>query len=234
MRIVLLILLLTLQAAAQNPNKNLQRDGLENLKRNEEYRRSKAYRNSPLGKIEAKTSKQTSDSLKKWKKDDKALRESIQNMPEPRYPGQPNQEPRKEILRTAAPTRSPLHSAAAQGNFDKVRELVEGGANATEADSAGDTALHLAAAKGDWRSVEYLLGKGADSALRNALGETPLHRAAKVGALEVAEALLKSGSPVNVKDNRGNTPLDLARKCTQGSARQLQATLEKSLSHGIE
>jgi ankyrin repeat protein len=44
--------------------------------------------------------------------------------------------------------------------------------------------------------------------------------------LEVGEALLKSGSPVDVKDSRGNTPLDLARKCTQGSSRQLQAKLE--------
>jgi len=230
MRIAVLVLLLTLQASAQNPNKNVQRDSLENLKRNEEYLKSKEYRNSPFGKIEAKTA----DGLKQWKKDDKALRESIQNMPEPRYPGQPNQEPRKEILRTAAPTRTPLHSAAAQGNYDKVRELVEEGANFSEADSAGDTALHLAAAKGDWQSVEYLLGKGADSTVRNALGETPLHKAARVGALEVAEALIKRGSPVNVKDHRGNTPLDLARKCTQGSTRQLQDTLEKALSAGLE
>ena len=60
---------------------------------------------------------------------------------------------------------SPLHLAAKHGKFDRVKELIEEGANINAKDNAGWTPLHEAAQYSGVRGqevLEYLVAKGAD------------------------------------------------------------------------
>ncbi|CAK9253993.1 unnamed protein product, partial [Sphagnum jensenii] len=45
---------------------------------------------------------------------------------------------------------TPLHRAAANGEWDVVKYLAEKGADAKAADKDGDTPLHRAASNGEW------------------------------------------------------------------------------------
>ena len=60
---------------------------------------------------------------------------------------------------------SPLHVAAKHGKFDRVKELIDEGANINAKDNAGWTPLHEAAQYSGVRGqevLEYLVAKGAD------------------------------------------------------------------------
>lgn len=128
------------------------------------------------------------------------------------------------VERAPAAVRNPLQKAAAKGDYASVRALLGEGADPNSLDSAGNSALHLSAAVGDWRSLEALIGNGAQLDLANKTGQTALHLAARSGFLEATELLLKAGAQ-QLKDANGQTPLDLARKSSQGSAREVQAAL---------
>jgi hypothetical protein len=88
----------------------------------------------------------------------------------------------------------PMASAAAQGNIEEVRKLLDRGASP---DSWGidfvSTALTSAAAQGHADVVELLLSKGADPSLRDSKGMTALQHARERGHEEVAALLLKAG-----------------------------------------
>ncbi|KAK7431998.1 hypothetical protein QQZ08_001288 [Neonectria magnoliae] len=56
----------------------------------------------------------------------------------------------------------PLYSAAASGQYDEARRLLERGANASMRTRYGWTALHWAAANGHASVVELLLSYNAD------------------------------------------------------------------------
>lgn len=214
MRIVLLVICLALPVGAQSPNRNLERETGEALKRRDEHWKKIDYKQPPPPKLDTPV----------LKYDVNAKFRTVPGMP-----AQPAGESAGSPARVVPATeRSALQKAAAAGEYEQVRALVEGGADPRQPDGAGDTPLHLAAGRGDWKTVDYLLGVGADGTAANAKGETPLHLAARVGALEVGELLLKAGASPSVKDKAGRTPLELARKCTQGSARQLEDTLRKA------
>ena len=113
-----------------------------------------------------------------------------------------------------------LHSAAEQGDLDKVRQLLTEGENINARDSQGNTPLHVAAANGQLGVVEALLEQRPDVNARNGLGRAPLHLAvtakndmdqlAVAAALvQVARTLLDNGSDVGATDNQGTTPLHL-------------------------
>lgn len=75
-----------------------------------------------------------------------------------------------------------LHFAAAQGNLDAVRALVDAGANVATASTAGDTPLHTAASAGAAHVVQLLVAEGgADSCGVNRAQRAPLHLAASNG-----------------------------------------------------
>jgi ankyrin repeat protein len=95
----------------------------------------------------------------------------------------------------------PLHDAATQGDVPQVAKLLDGGANASEPDAAGEPPLLLAALKGHVEVVALLLDRGADINIRNKRGLTALHAAAYAGNLPVVELLLSEGAVVNDSDN---------------------------------
>jgi ankyrin repeat protein len=126
---------------------------------------------------------------------------------------------------------TPLHVAAAAGQEEMAKLLVEKGAEVSAKDNAGDTPLHVAAAAGQEEMAKLLVEKGADVSAKDNVGGTPLYLArnhvdfaellckhlascrqisdaADKGELELAEGLLKADpNLVFGRDDRGRTPL---------------------------
>jgi ankyrin repeat protein len=102
-----------------------------------------------------------------------------------------------------------LLKAASNGEIEKVRSLLNKGANVNAKDKDGVTAMMWASEKGQTEIVNILLSKGAEvNARENNSGMTALMVAAAEGHTAIVEALLAKGADVNAKDyNLGATPL---------------------------
>jgi ankyrin repeat protein len=135
----------------------------------------------------------------------------------------------------------PLLYAAASGDVESMRLLVEHGTPIGDRNKFGATALHFASMKSRLLAAEWLLDKGlkadvsddldstplmgtgsvemmellarrgANPSRKNTVGRTALHVAAEQGRIEAAEWLIKMGVPVGSRDESGNTPLQGAR-----------------------
>ncbi len=94
-----------------------------------------------------------------------------------------------------------LHVAVRSGDADRVKALLDGGANVNERDSLGGTALHDASWAGDLKMAEMLLARGADPNLPHLEGgSTPLHYAVITNHPEVVELLLLKGQKEELVD----------------------------------
>ena len=105
-----------------------------------------------------------------------------------------------------------LHKAAREGDADRVRELLDAGAdvNVRNADKQRlqYTPLHWAAYYGHLEIAEILISRGADLDADDPYYSTPLYLAAEQGYPEVVEFLISKGAKVNVKSSRsGYTPV---------------------------
>ena len=126
----------------------------------------------------------------------------------------------------------PLHLAAAEGNFDEVKRLIEAGtAVDIRATRSRGTPLHFAARDGRYSVVELLVELGADVDAKTEYGNTSLHLAARsrltacanpwrgdaVGLTEahfaVVQLLLDAGASVDPRNREGTTPLQGAATC---------------------
>ncbi|UNQ73406.1 ankyrin repeat domain-containing protein [Infirmifilum sp. NZ] len=107
---------------------------------------------------------------------------------------------------------SELHFAAGIGDLEKIRMLLERGADINARDNIGWTPLHFAAIAGKLDVARLLIEKGADVNARGVFGDTPLHYAAMNGHLDVVKLLVDSGADVDARDEYGRTPWDLARE----------------------
>ncbi|MEM4875102.1 MAG: ankyrin repeat domain-containing protein [Thermofilaceae archaeon] len=109
---------------------------------------------------------------------------------------------------------SELHEAVREGDLQRVKKLLERGANVNAKDDtfASNTPLHYAAMEGYLEVARLLVEKGAYVNARNSYGWTPLHYAAYYGHLEVVRFLLEAGADPTLRNNDGRTPADLARK----------------------
>jgi ankyrin repeat protein len=122
----------------------------------------------------------------------------------------PNQNQRPNVDRAG---RTPLHYAAADGDTNRVRELLASGADSNAADGAGWTPLHFAAQQGAAEVISLLLGAGAVVDSRDSSGNTPLLRAVfeSRGQGEVIRLLRQAGADPYVENKHGSSPLKLAR-----------------------
>jgi ankyrin repeat protein len=108
-----------------------------------------------------------------------------------------------------------LHKAAREGDADRVRELLDAGAdvNVRNADKQRlqYTPLHWAAYYGHLEIAEILISRGADLDAEDSDYSTPLYLAAEEGHPKVVEFLISKGAEVNVKSSWwGYTPLHRA------------------------
>ncbi|KAG9398917.1 hypothetical protein AC1031_014001 [Aphanomyces cochlioides] len=94
-----------------------------------------------------------------------------------------------------------LIQAAASGDLNNVRVLLENGANITFADTSGETALHTASRNGHLDIVKELIARDAPHDLVDKDGMTPLNRASCNGRLAVVKELLAHGASIHVANN---------------------------------
>jgi ankyrin repeat protein len=123
-------------------------------------------------------------------------------------------------------SNSPVADAAREGDRERVRSLLEEGADVNTAHGDGMTALHWAAQKGDLEMAEMLLYAGANVKAATRLGAyTPLLLAARDGHAPMLEALLTAGSDVNTASSTGVTPLMEA--AASGSSEAVTVLLDR-------
>jgi len=144
----------------------------------------------------------------------------------------------------------PLHHAAAGGDVEIARLLVDKGfkVNAGDADyktplawanEHGRTEMAAflatrgavpedrvsraldAAAQGDGATVRRLVDEGLDPNTSQAWGKTLLHYAAGAGDTQTAELLLTKGADLAARNHAGETPLDVAARRNQAEMVQL-------------
>jgi ankyrin repeat protein len=124
--------------------------------------------------------------------------------------------------------RTPLMLAAANGNTEIVKLLLDAGAKIGATDSAGSTALHWAAERGRADVVRQLLAANAPVDLETKRGLTPLMLAAGSGSAEVVEVLLAAGADPKRQDFTGRSALDYAQAKRQPAVtRKLQAAAKR-------
>ena len=121
-----------------------------------------------------------------------------------------------------------LHKAAREGDADRVRKLLDAGADVNVRNANKGrlqyTPLHWAAYYGHLEIAELLISRGADLDAEDPAYSTPLYLAAEEGHPKVVEFLISKGAEVNVKSSwSGYTPLHraawgpVARRFGQGA-----------------
>jgi ankyrin repeat protein len=112
--------------------------------------------------------------------------------------------------------------AAAQGDVDELKLLIEHGADVNaKRPQEGSTVLMIACKQGNVRLVDLLLKKGADVNSANVNGWTALMAAAADGHTEIVRLLLAHGADVNAKHAYGWTALKLASQKNHEPVRKL-------------
>ncbi|KAL6892130.1 hypothetical protein GGI43DRAFT_196890 [Trichoderma evansii] len=128
--------------------------------------------------------------------------ENLRNMPSPR-----------SELRNADDSivtlsgKTALQRAAAEGNVEEVRQLLEEGAGVNARDKDGWTPLLAASEHGHAKVARILIEKGADLEAKAKMGMTPLLMASTAGCFELVQLLLTKGAAVEAEDAEGLTPL---------------------------
>jgi len=114
-------------------------------------------------------------------------------------------------LNVLEPSRAstPLITAAALGNTEAAKLLIEAGAELNYKNVDGSTALITSVVFGTTDVARLLIDSGADLNITNNLGSTALHTGAFFGRTEIAKALLDKNADKTIKNNAGQTPYDM-------------------------
>lgn len=111
-----------------------------------------------------------------------------------------------------------IHTAAKNGNLDKVRELISSNPQLlNEKDNKGNTPLHSAVSKGRNDVIDYLLNKGANPEIKNNNGLTPIFQALDLSRSGSVNKLIDCGANINVKGYRNRTLLHMAARSGNSS-----------------
>ncbi len=112
---------------------------------------------------------------------------------------------------------SMLADAVLAGDVDRVRALIEDGADIHGLDTRpriaggnGRRPLNFASLLGDVQMINTLLELGADINRQNLSGFTPLHHAVEAQALEAIALLVSKGADTTIENNRNLTPEEFA------------------------
>lgn len=106
-----------------------------------------------------------------------------------------------------------LLDAAADGNSNLIKKLLEKGVDVNSKNGHNETALMRAAWNNRYEATPLLLDAGADVNAQNNDGHTALLYAVEKGNGHVAHALVMAGADINVRDNEyrnGDTILMMA------------------------
>ncbi|GMH40553.1 hypothetical protein BSKO_08457 [Bryopsis sp. KO-2023] len=121
-----------------------------------------------------------------------------------------------------------LRKAARGGELEKVKELIEEGADVKSADKRYEwTALHHAAngdTRGHFNIAKELITAGAEVNAQNVDGQTPLHLAARRGYGLMVDLLLESKAELDIKDQDGRTALAVASENHPDIARKMMGS----------
>lgn len=105
-----------------------------------------------------------------------------------------------------------LATAAARGQVETVRQLLEAGADPNGVNRFGRRPIQVMM-MGSTRVAELLLLHGADPNRADPATLTrPVHDAAREGFLETLVALHRAGARLDVRDAWGRLPVDLAEQ----------------------
>ena len=107
------------------------------------------------------------------------------------------------LMTTGAAWGMDIFQAAETGNLERIKELLENGADVNRQGILGDTPLHGAAMNGHADAIRMLIGSGTAIDLPNIAGMTALHCAAMNGRTGAIRMLIELGAHVNQQDNRG-------------------------------
>ena len=122
-----------------------------------------------------------------------------------------------------------LFEASAAGDAERLRELLDEGADPNEFADDGFTALGLACYFKRPEAARLLLGRGADvhqRARNEQIQVLPIHAAAADGgSVEIARMLLDAGADVNATQPGGFRAIDAARM--DGNAELERLLLER-------
>ncbi|KFK33311.1 hypothetical protein AALP_AA6G358500 [Arabis alpina] len=94
-----------------------------------------------------------------------------------------------------------VNSAAFQGDFYQLKNLIRAGADPNKTDYDGRSPLHLAACRGYEDITLFLIQEGVDINLKDKFGNTPLLEAVKAGHDKVISLLVKEGASFDLEDS---------------------------------
>ncbi|KAI8372899.1 ankyrin repeat-containing domain protein [Radiomyces spectabilis] len=117
-----------------------------------------------------------------------------------------------------------LWIAAGDGQLDRVKDLIETGADVNAHDEFGYTAMHAAVSYGETDIVKYLLSKGANVDIEDFEKDTPLYVAETV---EMAQLLLDNGADPHHRNEDGITPAATAQQEGWTAVAELLAGITK-------
>ena len=107
------------------------------------------------------------------------------------------QSPGKKLPKQAQGVTA-MQIAAAQGEIEALKVLIEEGADVNARNVQKLTALHMAVAENRMKAVEILLDAGADPDLTDHRGRTVLTRAAQEGSYRAVSMLVDAGADPNM------------------------------------
>lgn len=110
----------------------------------------------------------------------------------------------------AASADDGLHSAAYDGDVDKIKKLIRAGADVNATNDIHETPLLIAAGQGHAPAAEALIRAGANVNAQTDTGYSPLHAAAGYGHSAVVVVLIHGRADVDILDELNATPLHLA------------------------